>query len=545
MPDPPVPQQININPAPSFDPNFLMKNGYKPEEVQFIQNGLKNGYSIQDIDKFLANPELNAKAGRPVDAVIDFLRPMISGGAASLAGGASGPFAPIAAPAAYAGVDALLQKLRTNPDQSFTSQAIGAEPGSASDLLANSAQQFILGKVLQKGVTDPAFRGAAKLLQVGKTEFEKLMPTTAQALEQSGAPKIITTPIKAIEDIAATGSKRAAQERSGTAAVDVATDMANKMAGRRGLGVQDPITMIRQMETDIDNALGQSGAYKRILAAQEGRGPSVPIRVRGADEMQYMTEQGIPTHAVDVAGPPRGALPEFNTSTRIDALIRNPDELQKVLTKIQQEGGTTDNFRQSLKGYSFMKMFNDAITRDPRNPSLVNIDPKTLTNAWTDPNMLQSYKTIFSQQNRADIAQFFKNVAITQDKMSTMPIAKPLVLMHGGAMLAGSMLTGHLTTGAGMGTAAMAGLFVPAWALGKLLTKPSTARLMVALAGGEPLGMSDQMASKILAQALQGASVAVVNDKGQRIPATIQGGGIQPLPEGGATAMDAAFGPAR
>jgi len=159
-----------------------------------------------------------------------------------------------------------------------------------------------------------------------------------------------------------------------------------------------------------------------------------------------------------------------------------------------------------------MKMMNDATTKDIQGN--VRIDPNKLSQTWNDPEMNTSLGTLYGKQGRANVTDFFKNIAATQDKQNTYPIAKQLRLVDGGIAFSAGLLTGniHIASGA----AGLAGLFVPSAVVGNLLTKESTARIVTAMAGGEPLGKSAQLASKLVTDALQGTSVALMGSDGKK-----------------------------
>lgn len=203
----------------------------------------------------------------------------------------------------------------------------------------------------------------------------------------------------------------------------------------------------------------------------------------------------------------------LNSYSKIDAVIGDAKKLEEVLTTAQSNG-VGYNLKTQLQGYQFSKIFQDAMKTEPTTGQLARLNPQTIEDVWRDPKMQASYAKLYNGQQRADIDQFFKNIAMTQDKVNTNPIAKKITFLHGGAALAMGMFTGHLAAGALGAT----GIIVGAEGLGKLLTKPGTARLMVNLAGGGPLGMSDTMAGRLLVNALQGETVAIQDAQGQQHP---------------------------
>ena len=65
--------------------------------------------------------------------------------------------------------------------------------------------------------------------------------------------------------------------------------------------------------------------------------------------------------------------------------------------------------------------------------------------------------------------------------------------------------------------------------VGKSLTNPKTARLMLALANNEALGVSDQYAARQLMQSLKDTTVNLVGADGSKTPVRIQDGKLVPL----------------
>ena len=90
--------------------------------------------------------------------------------------------------------------------------------------------------------------------------------------------------------------------------------------------------------------------------------------------------------------------------------------------------------------------------------------------------------------------------------------------MHGGIGLATGLFTGSVSGGA----VASSLTFVGAEGLGRLLTSPQTAQIMVSLAGGEPLWVTEQYAGRMIAQVLKGATVEFIGQDGARTPAQVK-----------------------
>jgi len=446
--------------------------GFEPKPV------VPGGGSLKDY-------QVNTKAGPRShldDTIIDLLRPVLASAGAGAAGTLAAPSAPftlgagpvVAGAGAYTGIDALLQHLKSQPSTSLTSQALGLKPGSISSTLANTGEQYLGGKLLESGVGALA-RGGKALLSSDAPEIYKFLPTTSQAAENAGLNKTAAV-AKTLEDFSIS-AKQKALDRSAGAGFTQALQTAKNLDFNFS---RNPNTMLDLIRSDT----------------------------------------------------PPGSIESFNV---LDKAISDPNKLQEVLTTAQTNG-VGSNLKKSLQGYQFMKMFDDATTRslsegNPYNSNVIKIDPSSFDKTWLDPKMQDSLKTLYNSSQRADIEQFFKNVAATQDKVSAMPIAKKIWLMRGGAAIGSGLLSGSLTGSAEIGGLTTVGTYIGAQQLGKLLTNPKTARLVVAMAGGEPLGVSEQYASRALSQALNGSVVALINDKGDKVPVRVQDGKYVPVKE--------------
>jgi hypothetical protein len=417
--------------------------------------------------------------GTDYSPAIDASRPFIAQAAGAGVGALASPAGPVAAGAAdvgtYSVVDALMQYLKKEKPASFGS---ALEEGAA-----NAVGNKILG-----GLAGIVGRGAKAVLNSDVPDAKSILnfsPTSSQALKATGSP-ILGTVAKTFEDLALT-SKEKALDRSAGAGFTQALKTAK--AGGFDL-TQDATT----------------GQFKNPLNPQA-----------------HLT-------SVNQALSPASEGPVFSDLASLNKVIRDPQKLQDVLSTAQENGIDT-NVRKSLQQYQFAKLFNNATTRDvaAQGPQkVVRIDPNTFNSDWLDPEMQDSLKKLYSAKQRSDITQFFQNVAATQDKVQANPIARKFWMMHAGIGLGTGLLTGSLTGGA-MGALTSGGVLVGAEGLGKLLTNPKTARLLVSLAGGEPLGVSEAYAGRQIVNALQGSTIAILNADGTKTPARIQGEKLVPL----------------
>lgn len=215
----------------------------------------------------------------------------------------------------------------------------------------------------------------------------------------------------------------------------------------------------------------------------------------------------------------------------IDKVIANPRELQRTLMTgnlVIPSGGTKDvtnikyitsNTRKDLQGYELTQLINNAKIVDTKGN--VTYDGKKLVESFADPNKQESYRILFSKQNRADIEQFFKNIAQVSDK-TKLGMGNYWMLRLGGtgltlgATLATALTTGSLPASVGTGGAVI-GATLGANQLGKLLTNPDSARLMVALAQNGPLNKSIGFAGRVIANVLKNSPVTINYQDGNSI----------------------------
>ena len=219
----------------------------------------------------------------------------------------------------------------------------------------------------------------------------------------------------------------------------------------------------------------------------------------------------------------------------IDAVIKDPKILRKamltgVITVPEGQGSNftkikylTTNTRQDLAGYEFTQIVNNAKYIDKATGATL-YDGHKLLESLKDPNKQESYKMLWSAQNRADIEQFFTNASQVAQKDSTgMSHYWLMRLTSTGVGLSASLL-------AGMGTipTATVGIVSGTIALNKvakLLTNPSTARLIVAAAQGGPLNMPARVAGRAIANVLRNTPITLEYTDGNKVNVTLNSTG--------------------
>lgn len=239
------------------------------------------------------------------------------------------------------------------------------------------------------------------------------------------------------------------------------------------------------------------------------------------------------------------------SKVRVDALtspvdgINNIIDNPKLLAKAKLAGNITipdasnpqgatyltNNTNKDLQGYQLMRMTNAATKSDPANPSAKIIDPVKLFSQLDDPNAQESLKSLFGSTNLSNVRQFYKNIAQVAQKtdtggsryMGVRAAATGIELGTGlaGALLAGTSLPEKAVIGAGMTSGAVVGFH----GLAKLLTSPTTARLMLAAGNGSALGMSQKFAAQLIASQLKGQVVNFTDSDGNMTPMKVNSQG--------------------
>lgn len=221
----------------------------------------------------------------------------------------------------------------------------------------------------------------------------------------------------------------------------------------------------------------------------------------------------------------RQLLVKNNSSVpAISSIINDPKMLQRTLSagNLQLPSGkvTSTNMRRDLQGFKFVDILTNAYKADPVDSTKGVFDAAKASQNWNDPGFAESKSLLFNAQNRQDIDQFFKNLAMTQQKQI-------------GGMMANSKLWMGAKATVMLGTAMVAGLDASPWAstalsvevgagvLSKWMTDPKKARLMVAMAGGQPLNMSQTLAAKTIFSGLQGYEMSINLKNGQKAKATV------------------------
>lgn len=272
-------------------------------------------------------------------------------------------------------------------------------------------------------------------------------------------------------------------------------------------------TIGRPVTTKIGEEITTIPGSPRTVKVPDTGGQVVPGQTR-----QVPTGNKLVTQGKEVPATPDVRYAE--TPKELDVLMNDPVRMQEVLTKSQMSGNF--NLRSDIKAVKFRRMWQDATEEGLDGQVKINVDK--LVQSITGPEKQGALNVIYNKGDLETIRQFASNVEGTQDQM--LPGSR-IWMTRGGFGLS----TGLLSTVVGIGGAGLSGagltaaaLFVPAAAMGKLLTSKSTGPLIVKMAGGQPLEASEQYAARAIANVLYGSTVYVVDNKGVKHPHTMDKG---------------------
>lgn len=514
----------------------------------------------------VAAPGQTAKVNSSIDSVIEnILRPILPKAAAVAA---AGPTAGLGSIPAYLGTDALLQHLKSKQDPSFLSLAMGAKPGGALSTVANTAEQAAILGAGQK-ILGGAWKAGKAFLSADQPEILKFLPTASQALKAQGEHPTTAAILKWVEDHLAPGAKEASLQRSGTIATKEGEKLAGKVAGRSPSAVANPQGMVQL----ITGELVPESEYQAVTVRPKTASVQ-PIKIteNPPTEVPY-TPIDIKPKPVTVANPVSGKMqvtpgssgpgtiqyPGVGTTTNVtgpveqvvipqayetlpgkvtrvpfatdpasmDKLLTDPERLQSALTRSQQ-AGLGVNVKQDIAGYRLSRIQQNATTLTANGP---RIDPDALVSQFEDPMNKSVNSKLFNSQTQSNIRQFYKNVAAVQDKPASAGGVQRMMLYENGVRLPASLfissLTGNLTPF--LANLGITGLEIGSVGLAKLLTKPTTARLMLALANNSALGVSETYAARAITNVLSGTTAKLLHPDGSTSTAQIKNGKLVPL----------------
>ncbi len=446
-------------------------------------------------------PQGPSQGGLTPDAISNLLntvRPYISGTAGTFGATLGGPFAPVTGPAAYTATDLLQKSLNPQPVENW-----GEE-------ITDSGKEALINEI--GGRIFSSIGGGIKAVRnAGMPDIYKLYPTSSQALTHYGYNQLGTA-AKFVEDFGAPKAKAEALDRAGGAGFTQALLLSNRMnsGGRFTKNVfQDPKLL-----------------HQKILDTLEQGITKNPQPGQFQPQLHYVSQE-----AKD--------LLEGSASSPFDALDEvlngDPNKLNKVLSIGQAVGPKNLNVRKDLQAYYFNRIFDEATTI--KGVGQARIDPDVINKNWFNPktNLASNLETLYGKQGKKELDEFMKNIINTQDKQMSIPWIGPGKLKYiGGGFLAsevlGTLLGGH----PGIAGGALAGLYIPTAAMGRLLSTPGVSRFVAAARGSEPLSQGGRAASRLIFNALEGTRVALMGTDNKKQWGSVlrdQSGNLNFVPE--------------
>jgi hypothetical protein len=226
---------------------------------------------------------------------------------------------------------------------------------------------------------------------------------------------------------------------------------------------------------------------------------------------------------------------------QVEATLADPQALQRALTagEIDFKAGKGTNgptgelslgkATASKKDWAAARLqsaWSSGESVDDQGNPVLNI--QKVQNAFNDPRMLNSNKLLFNSEGQSNINQLFKTIALTQSKPNGSWLPK-VTAVRAGIRIAPALI-GYGSGGASgalEGAASTVGAELGFSALTKLMTNPKTARILIHAAGGQALGMSEQMAARQISSAIEGLGLAVVDRDGTKKKGYLQEGQFQ------------------
>ena len=207
----------------------------------------------------------------------------------------------------------------------------------------------------------------------------------------------------------------------------------------------------------------------------------------------------------------------------IDKALQNPSQTQKLLNTSNIEGVKSNNMAQDLRGYRLQQIWNKADS----GTGTVNGD--TLVKEWNNPAYAVTKDQLFSKQAQSQIGEFFDNVRKVTQEGRGAEYGKIRMTMRGlevGSGILTGVLSGNLSH-AFLASAGFAGLELPPYALSKIFTNPARAAVLNRLVTGAPLEMSTQQAGRLIMGGLNGVTVSLVGNNGEKKDVVVRDGRVQ------------------
>lgn len=293
--------------------------------------------------------------------------------------------------------------------------------------------------------------------------------------------------------------------------LDNIDQMANSIQMKAQVNYDNIQDHIKDIDTDLKLA--------REVMFQNPKDPLLQVNVKSLEhdkeQLHTALNDVFPTNRSGQIGPKTSDyLPRTSTGLSLNKPNSITDEILYDAKKMENlfAGGqvkyagkilSSANPKKDLQGYGFMKFIDDAT--DHAGGIL---DATSLRDSWNAYKVSDAAKKLYNNQQINDITNFFDKVQYVATPIGQKGASKYLTLRLGTATaafggglisaIAGGQMRGVQTAGAIVGGA------IGMHQLGKLMTNPDTARLMIAAVSGGPLNMAPAVASRLIAKALRG-----------------------------------------
>lgn len=546
--------------------NTAKAAGYSQEEIDAFLNKNKPKETASTPISEVATKAEGIRPRNIKDTLRD-LQPYIS----MAAGGVTGALTenPLAVSAAMAGTDYISNKFLNNQESYPISEALGitgeGKPPSGSPIfnavasigentLANEGMGRLMTPLLRGpgnaaiNVLKESDSGASTFLQRnlakvrdkitsafnqnGKGsvsgELSKFDPTFAQYLSSQDKHSTIAD---TIENMFAKKDKVKAIINSSEKVRNEADNFIKSLTGNKKLDLNSVDLISRNLQNkaqinyenlvneiiDTEHALqlnpNDKALKKNLDQLLEAKTNFFPGRERGVGVKDLL-----PQHP---SGFPQLGLSNTNAPTPIiGTILGDSQKVQRFLNtgeiKLGNRSITSASPRKDLAGEAFANIFNGVA-----DTASGAIDTNSLKNKWNAYKISDAGRKLYNAQNRADIDKFIDLASHVSESVGDKGASKYLTLrlLTASAGLGGGLLTGIASgnAAAGLGVSGVIiGGSVGLHILGKLMTNPDTARLMISAVSGGPLNMAPKVAARMLARGLRGQPIQLQmkDDKG-------------------------------
>lgn len=209
----------------------------------------------------------------------------------------------------------------------------------------------------------------------------------------------------------------------------------------------------------------------------------------------------------------------------LDEAMKDPKVLENVLqgSELKLPNGKVEmtNARRTIGGYTLNKMLESSTSDNPLTGKTQEFNSQKFYDQWSDPKFQQVKDKLFSKEAQGYVSDLIKNTSAMQQ--ATGPgLNINAKLIGGGIALTGALASG-VTHGLGYGLA-ISGLATGGVGMAKLLSNPTTAKILVAASKGAPLNMSQESAARMIGQVLNGLTLTAINPDGSEQDVVVQNG---------------------